>query len=101
MSWTLTTLNVNGLRSAVRKGFTSWRPKEKCDVLCLQELRMQEDQMEKDHRPPRGWESVRVQAEKKRLLRCCRLEPSSCAGNGHIDGPGLGRPRRPLLLDGG
>jgi exodeoxyribonuclease-3 len=65
MSWTLTTLNVNGLRSAVRKGFTSWRPKEKCDVLCLQELRMQEDQMEKDHRPPRGWDSVRVQAEKK------------------------------------
>jgi exodeoxyribonuclease-3 len=65
MSWTLTTLNVNGLRSAVRKGFTRWRPKEKCDVLCLQELRMQEDQMEKDHRPPRGWDSVRVQAEKK------------------------------------
>ncbi len=65
MSWTLTTLNVNGLRSAVRKGFTSWRPKERCDVLCLQELRMQEEQMEKDHRPPRGWQSVRVQAEKK------------------------------------
>ena len=65
MSWTLTTLNVNGLRSAVRKGFTTWRPKEKCDVLCLQELRMQEDQMEKDHRPPRGWDAVRVQAEKK------------------------------------
>ena len=65
MSWTLTTLNVNGLRSAVRKGFTGWRPKEKCDVLCLQELRMQEEQMEKDHRPPRGWDSVRVQAEKK------------------------------------
>ena len=65
MSWTLTTLNVNGLRSAVRKGFTSWQPKEKCDVLCLQELRMQEEQMEKDHRPPRGWQSVRVQAEKK------------------------------------
>ena len=26
---------------------------------------MQEEQMEKDHRPPRGWDSVRVQAEKK------------------------------------
>ena len=65
MSWTLTTLNVNGLRSAVRKGFTKWRPREKCDVLCMQELRMQTEQMEKDHRPPRGWESVRMQAEKK------------------------------------
>jgi exodeoxyribonuclease-3 len=65
MSWTLTTLNVNGLRSAVRKGFTTWRPREKCDVLCMQELRMQTEQMEKDHRPPRGWESVRMQAEKK------------------------------------
>ncbi len=63
--WTLTTLNVNGMRSAVRKGFQSWRPRERMDVLCLQELRMQADQMDAEHRAPRGWKSVQVDAQKK------------------------------------
>jgi len=65
MSWVLTSLNVNGIRSAARKGFTTWRPKEGCDVLAMQELRIQEHQMEKEHKPPRGWKSVRMEAEKK------------------------------------
>lgn len=65
MSWVLTTLNVNGIRAAARKGFTAWRPKERCDVLAMQELRIQEHQMEREHKPPRGWISVRVEAEKK------------------------------------
>lgn len=63
--WTVTTLNVNGLRSAVRKGFQAWRPKEGMDVLCLQELRMQTDQMKPEHQAPRGWQSIHVDAEKK------------------------------------
>jgi exodeoxyribonuclease-3 len=65
MSWTLTSLNLNGIRSAARKGFTDWQPKEGCDVLALQELRIQEEQLKAEHRPPEGWEGVRVQAEKK------------------------------------
>lgn len=65
MSWILTTLNVNGIRSAARKGFPKWRSKERCDVLALQEMRIQEHQMLAEHRPPRGWTSVRVEAEKK------------------------------------
>jgi len=63
--WTLTTLNVNGMRSAVRKGFAQWRARERMDVLCLQELRMQADQMDAAHRAPRGWQSTQVDAEKK------------------------------------
>ena len=65
MSWILTTLNVNGIRSAARKGFPKWRSKERCDVLALQDMRIQEHQMLAEHRPPRGWTSVRVEAEKK------------------------------------
>ena len=64
-SWTLTTLNVNGMRAAVRKGFVQWRPKDKHDVICLQELRMQPDQMAAEHKAPRGWSSVQADAEKK------------------------------------
>ena len=63
--WTLTTLNVNGLRSAVRKGFREWRPKTRADVICLQELRMQPDQQDAAHRAPRGWKSVQHDAEKR------------------------------------
>ncbi len=64
-TWQLTTLNVNGLRSAVRKGFRDWRGRSGADVICLQELRMQADQMDAEHRAPRGWKSVQADAVKK------------------------------------
>lgn len=35
----ITTLNVNGLRSADRRGFRDWLARAKPDVLCLQEVR--------------------------------------------------------------
>lgn len=35
----VTTLNVNGLRSALRKGLTTWLAREQPDVLLLQEVR--------------------------------------------------------------
>jgi exodeoxyribonuclease-3 len=64
-TWTLTTLNVNGMRSAVRKGYVDWRPKDKHDVICLQELRMQPEQMETAHKQPRGWSRVQADAVKR------------------------------------
>ena len=38
--------NLNGIRSAHRKGFFDWYKKQKCDVLCIQELKAQEDQID-------------------------------------------------------
>ena len=35
----VTTLNVNGLRSALRKGLRDWAARERPDVLLLQEVR--------------------------------------------------------------
>lgn len=35
----VTTLNLNGIRSAVRKGFLQWLATQAADVVCLQELR--------------------------------------------------------------
>ena len=40
----IVTCNVNGIRSAHRKGFFDWYKKQKADVLCLQELIAQKDQ---------------------------------------------------------
>lgn len=65
MSWTLSTVNVNGIRSAAKKGFASWRSRSKADVLALQELRIQPDQMTAQHKSPRGWRDVYSFAEKK------------------------------------
>ena len=40
------TLNVNGLRSAARKGFYTWLRRQEADVVCLQELKAQEKELE-------------------------------------------------------
>ena len=37
--------NVNGLRSALKKGFTDWFAATKPDILCLQEVRAEVDQI--------------------------------------------------------
>lgn len=65
MTWTLTTLNVNGLRAATRKGFQGWLRQAAPDVLCLQELRVAAADMDDDHRAPDGWRSVQADAQKK------------------------------------
>ncbi len=39
--------NVNGLRSAISKGFLDWLSAEQPDIVCLQETKMQEDQVDK------------------------------------------------------
>ena len=42
----VTSLNVNGLRSAFRKGLHPWMEKHGADVICLQELKAQEADLE-------------------------------------------------------
>lgn len=37
--------NVNGLRSVIRKGFLEWMKKEDPDILCLQEIKIQENEL--------------------------------------------------------
>ena len=37
--------NVNGLRSVVRKGFMEWVKKESPDILCLQEIKIEESEI--------------------------------------------------------
>lgn len=43
------TLNVNGIRAAARKGLFQWLAAQRADVVCLQETRAQEHQLD---RPP-------------------------------------------------
>ncbi|HMY82881.1 MAG TPA: endonuclease/exonuclease/phosphatase family protein, partial [Agitococcus sp.] len=50
----IVSVNVNGLRSAERKGFFDWLENSQADVVCLQEIRIQAHQMELAHQPA-GW----------------------------------------------
>jgi len=46
------TLNVNGIRSAARKGLFRWLAAQRADVVCLQEIRAQEPDLERGMRAP-------------------------------------------------
>ena len=47
--------NVNGIRSAIKKGFEDWFNTQKPDILCLQETRADEDQVPESLRNPEGY----------------------------------------------
>ncbi|MGV9313398.1 exodeoxyribonuclease III [Streptomyces sp. NPDC003691] len=52
---TVTSVNVNGLRAAAKKGFVEWLAATGADVVCLQEVRAEPGQLPEDVRSPEGW----------------------------------------------
>lgn len=59
------TINVNGIRSAGRKGFFTWLARQRADVVCLQETKAQEPQLTDALYHPRGFHCYYHDAEKK------------------------------------
>ncbi len=57
--------NLNGIRSAQRKGFFEWLMVEKPDVVCLQEVRAHMEQLTDAHFYPQGYHHYFVDAQKK------------------------------------
>ncbi len=58
-------LNVNGIRSASRKGVFEWLRRQKADVVCLQETKAQEDQLDDPMFRPDGHHCFYYDAKKK------------------------------------
>lgn len=54
----VSTVNVNGLRAAVKKGYAQWLAATEADVVCLQEVRAEPDQLAAGIREPEGWHAV-------------------------------------------
>ena len=50
----IVSLNVNGIRSAARKGLFRWLAAQKADVVCLQEIKAHDGDLEDGMRAPRG-----------------------------------------------
>jgi exodeoxyribonuclease-3 len=59
------TFNANGIRSAASKGFFDWMAKQDADVVCVQETKAQEHQLQDSVFHPHGYHCFYNDAEKK------------------------------------
>ncbi len=57
--------NVNGLRAVAKKNFVQWIEEENPDILCIQETKLQEAQLEENIKKLQGYYSYFSFAEKK------------------------------------
>ncbi|MBL8503176.1 MAG: exodeoxyribonuclease III [Rhodocyclaceae bacterium] len=72
------TLNLNGIRSAARKGFFDWLARQDADFVCLQELKAQVGDMARHVLNPEGYYGFFHYAEKKGYSGVglyCRRQP--------------------------
>ena len=72
------TLNLNGIRSAARKGVFQWMARTRADVVCVQELKAQAADLDDDMRAPGSYRGYFHHAEKKGYSGVglyCRREP--------------------------
>ena len=61
----ITSINLNGIRSAFRKGLQPWMQTHSADVLCLQEIKISDDDLGDDLRHPPGYTGHFCHAIKK------------------------------------
>ncbi|WP_414168829.1 exodeoxyribonuclease III [Streptoverticillium reticulum] len=91
---TVTTVNVNGLRAAAKKGFVEWLARTEADVVCLQEVRAEPHQLPDEVREPEGWHVVHAPATAKGragVSLYSRREPDAVRigfGSAEFDGSG-------------
>jgi len=61
----IVTLNANGIRAAARKGFFDWLEREQPDIVCIQETKAQEHQLDESPFYPAGYHCYYNDAERK------------------------------------
>jgi len=61
----LISYNVNGLRSAIKKGFLDWLKTDPADIICLQEIKAVKENVDIDSIESLGYHSYWFSAEKK------------------------------------
>ncbi|MFM6921992.1 MAG: exodeoxyribonuclease III, partial [Polynucleobacter victoriensis] len=59
------TANLNGIRSAAKKGFFEWVHAQAPDILCIQELKAQEADLDSTLLSPNGYHGFFQYAQKK------------------------------------
>lgn len=90
----IVTLNVNGIRSAARKGLFDWLSRQRADVVCLQEVRAQADDIRAPLFHPHQFHCFYESAERKGysgVALYARQEPDAVVrgiGSQEFDGEG-------------
>jgi exodeoxyribonuclease-3 len=75
---TVSTVNVNGLRAAAKKGFAEWLAATEADVVACQEVRAEPDQLPVELREVEGWHLAHAHCAIKGRNGVClytRVEP--------------------------
>ena len=54
------TINLNGIRSASRKGFFEWVKSTQTDIICVQELKAQECDLQHPLFCPEGYQHCKI-----------------------------------------
>ena len=67
--------NLNGIRSAAKKGFMEWMQKQQADFICVQELKAQKDDLDAQLQSPKGLNSYFHCAEKRGYSGCGIFTP--------------------------
>ena len=70
------TCNTNGIRSAARKGFFQWLQDQDADVVCIQEIRAQQQQLEDEVFYPCGLSLLLPHRRAQGLFRHSLVQPS-------------------------
>jgi len=90
----IVTLNVNGIRSAASKGFFAWLARQKADAVCIQEIKIQEEQLTPQMRSPGSYRGFFSFAQTKGYsgVGLYSKKPPDCVhygfGSGEHDGEG-------------
>jgi exodeoxyribonuclease-3 len=88
------TLNLNGIRSAWRKGLLPWAAAQNADIICLQELKAQHVDFSDEMQAPNGFHAYYRCADKKGYSGVglwCRKKPkgvSEALGSAEFDTEG-------------
>ena len=61
----IVTYNINGLRSAIKKGFLDWMKAENADIICLQEIKAEKENVDFAAIEALGYDTYWFSAEKK------------------------------------
>jgi len=61
------TANLNGIRSAAKKGFFEWVKIQNPDILCIQELKAQEADLDEALLAPHGYHGIFNMQRKKAI----------------------------------
>lgn len=58
------TYNLNGIRAAMNKGFADWAKSSKADIICVQEIKAKQDQIDTEALKKAGYDTYFFPAEK-------------------------------------